>query len=89
MVLQERQKLQQLRYCSDFVEARTLLAMLATVKPRTMAMTLMRISLAIERAEGDNSMECLMLRVEKAMACLTATSERSIYIAIFGHRCRC
>ena len=52
--------------------------MLATVKPRTMAMTLMRISLAIETVEGDRSMECLMLRVEKAMACLTATSERSI-----------
>ena len=53
--------------------------MLATVKPRTMAMTLMRISLAIETVEGDRSMECFMLRVEKAMACLTATSERSMY----------
>ena len=54
--------------------------MLATVKPRTTAITLMRISLAIETVEGDRSMECLMLRVEKAMACLTATSERSIYV---------
>ena len=53
--------------------------MLATVKPRTMAMTLMRISLAIETVQGDRSMECLISRVEKAMACLTATSERSIY----------
>ena len=62
--------------------------MLATVKPRTMAMTLMRISLAIETVDGDRSMECLMLRLEKAMTCLTATSERSIYIRIFGHRVR-
>ena len=53
--------------------------MLETVKPRTIAMMLMRTSLAIETVEGDRSMECLMLRVEKAMACLTATSERSIY----------
>ena len=61
--------------------------MVAMVKPRTMAMTLMRISRAIETVDGEISMECLMLRVEKAMACLTATSERSIYIEIFGHRC--
>ena len=53
--------------------------MLAAVKPRTMARTLMRISLAMERAEGERSIECLMLNVEKAMACLTATSERSMY----------
>ncbi len=52
--------------------------MLAAVKPRTMATMLMRISRAMDRVEGDRSTECLMLSVEKAMACLTATSERSI-----------
>ena len=53
--------------------------MLAAVKPRTMAITLMRSSRAMDRVEGDKSTECLMLNVEKAMACLTATSERSIW----------
>lgn len=52
--------------------------MLAAVKPRTMATTLMRISLAMETAEGERSIECLMLKVEKATTCLTATSERSM-----------
>ena len=51
--------------------------MLAAVKPRTMAMTLMRISLAMETAEGERSIEWLMLNVEKR--CLTATSDMSIY----------
>ena len=53
--------------------------MLAAVKPRTMATTLMRISRAMETVEGDKSIECLILKDEKAMACLTATSETSIY----------
>lgn len=53
--------------------------MLAAVKPRTMATTLMRISRAMDTVEGDKSIECLMFNVEKAMTCLTATSERSIW----------
>ena len=53
--------------------------MLTTVKPRTMATTLIRISRAMDIAEGERSIECLMFKVEKAMACLTATSERSIW----------
>ena len=64
-------------YCSGFLEVSTLLAMLAAVKPRTMAMTLIRISLAMETAEGERSIEWLMLNVEKR--CLTATSDMSIY----------
>lgn len=75
--VQEQEKLQQLRYCWGFLEARTLFAMLAAVKPRTMATRLIRISRAMETVEGVRSIECLMFNVEKAMACLTATSERS------------
>ena len=52
--------------------------MLAAVKPSTMAMTLMRISLATDVNDGETSIECLMFRGEKATACLTPTSERSI-----------
>ena len=68
-----------LRYCSGFLEASTLLVMLAAVKPRTMATRQIRSSRAMDRVEGDKSMECLMFNVEKAMTCLTATSERSIF----------
>lgn len=82
-VLQDEQELQQLPYCSGLLEgegeASTLLTMLAAVKPRTIAIMLIRISRATERVEGDISIECLMLNVEKAMACLTETSERSIW----------
>ena len=58
--------------------------MLAAVKLRTMAMTLIRISLAMETAEGERSIEWLMLNVEKATACLTVTSDMSIY-CYYGH----
>ena len=78
-VLQEHEKLQRARYYSGFLEANTLLVMLAIVKPKTIATTLMRISLAIKRVVGDKSTECLMFNGEKAMTCLTATSERSIW----------
>ena len=54
--------------------------MLAAVKPRTMAMTLIRISLAMETAEGERSIEWLMLNVEKR--CLTATSDMSICLLL-------
>ena len=53
--------------------------MLAAVNPRTMATRLMRISRAMERVEGDKSIECLMFKVENVMVCPTATSERSIW----------
>lgn len=53
--------------------------MLAAVKPRTMATMLMRMSRAMDRVEGDRSIECLMFNVEKAMTCLTATSDKSIW----------
>lgn len=56
----------------------TLFTMLAAVKPITIAIMLIRTSLAIETAEGDNSTVCLTSHVVKATACLTATSERSI-----------
>ena len=60
--------------------------MVTAVKPRTMARMLIRISRAIDRVEGDRSIEkeCLMLSVEKAMACLTATSERSMKVFAVG-----
>ena len=71
-------KLGQLRYGFGFLEVRRLLTILAAVKPRTMATTLIRISRAMVTAEGERSIECLTLNVEKEIACLTATSENSI-----------
>jgi len=52
--------------------------MLAAVKPTTMTIIQNLISRAIDTAEGDSSMECRMFTGDTAMACLTATSERSI-----------
>lgn len=65
-------------YFIGFLEASTLFTMLAAVKPSTIARILIRTSRAMDRVEGDRSIECLMFRVVKATACLTATSERSI-----------
>lgn len=79
IVLEDEKQLRRLRCYSRFLEASTLLAMLAAVKPRTMATTLIRISRAMDTVEGDKSKECLIFNVEKAMTCLTATSERSIW----------
>lgn len=56
----------------------TLLTMVAAVKPSTIAMMLIRISLATDTAEVDNSTLCFTFHVVKATTCLTATSERSI-----------
>lgn len=44
-------------YGGDFFERRTLFTMLAAVKPTTMAIMLIRISRAIETAEGEMSTE--------------------------------
>ena len=66
-------------YWSGLREASTLFAMLAAVKPRTMATMLMRMSREMDRVEGDKSIECLMFNGEKAIACLTATSDESIW----------
>ena len=65
-------------YCTGFFERRKLFAILAAVKPKAMAIILIRISLAKEIVDGDTSTECLMFREVKATACLTPTSERSI-----------
>ena len=61
--------------------------MVTAVKPRTMARMLIRISRAIDRVEGDRSIEkeCLMLSVEKAMACLTATSATSMLLILVNY----
>lgn len=52
--------------------------MLIAATPITTAIMLIRISRAIETAEGDKSIECLIFNVVKATACLTPTSEMSI-----------
>ncbi len=51
---------------------------LTAATPTTTAMILMRISRAMETAEGDNSTECLIFKFVKVTACLTPTSEKSI-----------
>ena len=76
--MKKRKRLGHLSYRFGFLEVRTLLTILAAVKPRTMATTLIRISRAMETAEGERSIECFTLNVEKAIACLTETSESSI-----------
>ncbi len=65
-------------YFAAFRDESTVLTMLAAVKPRTIAIMPIRISLATNTADGDISMKCLTFHVVKATACLTATSERSI-----------
>lgn len=65
-------------YDDDLLYTRALLTMLAAVKPTTTVMIQNLISRAIDTAEGDNSMECRIWTGDTAMACLTATSERSI-----------
>jgi len=65
-------------YCDDLLYTRALLTMLAAVKPTTAAIIQNLISRAIDTAEGDKSIECRIFTGDTAMACLTATSERSI-----------
>lgn len=57
---------------------RTLLAMLAAVKPATIAITQYLSSLATEAVVEDMSTVCRMVTGGMATACLTATSEMSI-----------
>ena len=65
-------------YAGPRLEERTLLMTLAAATPTTIAMMLMRTSRAMDTADGDSSIECLMFKVVNAMACLTPTSEMSI-----------
>lgn len=67
-----------MRYWGCFRKERTLFTTLATVNPRTIAMTPIRISRANDTEEVDSSTVCRILRVENATTCLTPTSEISI-----------
>ena len=67
-----------MRYCTGFLEAKTLLTIAVADKPSTMAIMLIRISRAKDTEVAEASIECLTFKVVNARVCLTATSEKSI-----------